>query len=96
MATDPRARMAALQTAVPFDLVLHLALRVAFCDAHTIERRAHRALANVCARSEWFHATPAEAIAAVRAAATMHKPAPMEWRAGAVLAGALPLFAYRR
>ena len=96
LATDPRARMAQLQTAVPFDLVLHLALRVPFCDAHTIERRAHRALANVCARNEWFHATPAEAVAAVRAAAALPKPVPAEWRPAQVLAGALPLFAYRR
>ncbi len=96
MATDPKARLAALQTACPFDLVLHLALRVPFGEAHAIERRAHRALAHICARNEWFAATPAEAMAAVQAAAASPKPVPMEWRAPQVLAEALPLFAYRR
>ncbi len=96
LTTDPRSRMATLQTAIPFDLVLHLALRVPFGDAHAIERRAHRALAHVCARNEWFTVTPAVAVAAVRAAAVVPKPVPVEWRPAAVLAGALPLFAYGR
>ncbi len=96
LATDPRSRLAALQTAVPFNLVLHAAVRVPFGDAHAVERRAHRLLADVCARNEWFHATPAEAIAAVQDAANPPKPVPPEWRPANVLAGALPLFAYRR
>lgn len=96
LATDPRSRLATLQTAVPFNLILHAAVRVPFGEAHAVERRAHRLLADVCARNEWFHATPEEAIAAVHAAASPPKPVPPEWRPAAVLAGALPLFAYRR
>ncbi len=96
LATDPRQRLATLQTAVPFNLVLHAAVRVPFAEAHKVERRAHRLLADVCARNEWFHATPAEAIAAVEEAARPPSPVPAEWRPAQVLAGALPLFAYRR
>ncbi len=96
IATDPRARLAALQTAVPFNLVLHAAVRVPFAQAHTVERRAHKLLADVCARNEWFHCTPEEAIAAVQEAARPPKPVPPEWQPAQVLAGALPLFAYRR
>lgn len=83
LATDPRARLAALQTACPFDLLLHLAVAVPFGEAHAIERRAHRLLARSCVRNEWFDTTPAEAIAAVQSAAAprpLAKPAPAEWR----------------
>ncbi len=80
LATDPRVRLATLQTAVPFNLVLHAAVRVPFAQAHAVERRAHKLLADVCARNEWFHATPAEAIAAVEEAANPPKPVPPEWR----------------
>ncbi len=96
LATDPRQRLATLQTAVPFNLVLHAAVRVPFAEAHKVERRAHRLLADVCARNEWFHATPAEAIAAVEEAARPPSSVPAERRPAQVLAGALPLFAYRR
>ena len=96
LATDPRSRLAALQTACPFDLHLHVAVSVPFGEAHAIERRAHRALAHVCARNEWFAVTPAEAIAVVRQAAALTTLMPPEWRQANVLAGALPLFAYRR
>ena len=96
LATDPRVRLATLQTALPFNLILHAAVRVPSAQAHTVERRAHDLLADVCARSEWFHATPVEAIAAVREAANPPKPVPPEWRPSNVLAGALPLFSYRR
>ncbi len=96
IATDPRSRLAALQTAVPFNLILHAAVRVPFAQAHAVERRAHKLLADVCARNEWFHCTPEKAIAAVQEAATPSKPIPPEWRPASVLAGALPLFAYRR
>ena len=67
-----------------------------FGEAHAIERRAHRRLVHVCARSEGFAATPREAAAAVQAAAIKLKPMPPKWRAARVLAEALPLFAYRR
>jgi hypothetical protein len=84
IATDPKARLATLQTAVPFDLHLHLAIAVPFDDAHVIERRAHRLLARSCVRNEWFETSPAEAIAAVQTAVEprpMAKPAaPTEWR----------------
>ena len=87
IATDPRQRLATLQTACPFDLFLHMAVAVPFEDAHTIERRAHRLLARSCIRNEWFEATPAEAIAAVQsatapgeAAKLAAQPTPAEWR----------------
>ena len=87
IATDPRQRLAAFQTAVPFDLHLHLAIAVPFHEAHAIERRAHRLLARTCVRNEWFDVTPPEAIAAVQSATVLReatKPtgqlAPAEWR----------------
>ena len=69
LATDPKARLAALQTASAHDLVLHVAVPVPFGEGHAVERRAHRALARCCVRNEWFDTTPAEAMAAVRSAA---------------------------
>ena len=69
LATDPRARLAALQTASAHDLLLHVAVPVPFGEGHAAERRAHRALARCCVRNEWFDTTPAEAMAAVRSAA---------------------------
>ena len=87
IATDPKQRLATLQTAVPFDLHLHLAVAVPFHEAHAIERRAHRLLARSCVRNEWFEATPAEAIAAVQSATAPREaakptpqPTPAEWR----------------
>ena len=87
LATDPRSRLATLQTACPFDLFLHIAVAVPFGDAHAIERGAHRLLARSCVRNEWFEATPAEAIAAVKSAAAPHamprhaaQATPTEWR----------------
>lgn len=84
IATDPRMRLATLQTACPFDLTLHVAIPIPFGEAHAIERRAHRALARSCVRNEWFEATPAEAINAVRAAVAPAiqpaQPTPAEWR----------------
>ena len=93
LATDPHARLAALKTASPFPLVLHLAVPVAFGQAHAVEARAHLALASRRASGEWFNVQPAEAVAAVRAAAGQEGlRAPS---AGARSdAGALPLFAY--
>ncbi len=83
LATDPRSRLAALQTACPFDLLLHVAVAVPFGEAHAIERRTHRALARACVRNEWFSVTPAEAVTAVRAAADPPEKAapvlPVEW-----------------
>lgn len=73
-----------MQTACPFDLVLHVAVPVPFAEAHAVERRAHRALAPRCARNDWFSVTPAEAVAAVREAAdpspVQPVPPPAEWR----------------
>ncbi len=87
IATEPKQRLATLQTAVPFDLHLHLAVAVPFHEAHAVERRAHRLLARSCVRNEWFETTPAEAIAAVRSATAptnvakpVAQPAPAEWR----------------
>ena len=84
IATDPKQRLATLQTACPFDLFLHLAFAVPFGDAHAIERRAHRILARSCVRNEWFETTAKEAIDAVQTAAAprpaiKQKP-PAEWR----------------
>ena len=92
LATDPRSRLATLQTASPFDLVLHASVAVPFGHAHAIERQAHRLLVRSCIRNEWFETTPADAIAAVHAAAApwvrkaapaterANSPAPTEWR----------------
>ena len=87
IATDPKQRLATLQTAVPFDLHLHLAVAVLFHEAHAIERRAHRLLAKACVRNEWFETTPADAMAAVRSATAprevakpVAQPTPAEWR----------------
>ena len=92
LATDPRSRLATLQTASPFDLLLHASVAVPFGHAHTIERQAHRLLVRSCVRNEWFETTPADAIAAVHAAAVpwikkgaplsapANPPVPAEWR----------------
>lgn len=90
LATDPRARLATLQTACPFDLILHASVAVPFGHAHAIERAAHRLLVRSCVRNEWFETTPAEAIAAVHAAAApwakipvsapISQALPAEWR----------------
>lgn len=69
LATDPQTRLAALQTASPFDLHIHVAVQVPFSEAHTIERQARRLLARSRVRSEWFQTSPGEAIAAVHSAA---------------------------
>ncbi len=102
LATDPRTRLAALQTACPFDLVLHVAVAVPFGEAHAIKRRAHRALARCCVRNEWFDTSPAEAVAAVRAAAepvpAPLQPLPAEWQPRRLPDGTLdvlPLFGFR-
>jgi hypothetical protein len=74
-ATDPRSRLASIQTASPIDLVLHASIAVPFGQAHSVERLAHEMLAHCRARNEWFDTTPAEAIAAVHAATgTAFKP----------------------
>ena len=75
IATDPRQRLATLQTACPFDLFLHLAVAVPFGDAHAIERQAHRLLARSCVRNEWFEATREEAIQAVQSVVAPQRPA---------------------
>ena len=87
IATDPKQRLAAFQTAVLFDLHLHLAVAVPFHEAHAIERRAHRSLARSCVRNEWFDVAPEAAIEAVKSATaprasanTTTQPAPAEWR----------------
>ncbi len=84
LATDPKQRLATLQTACPFDLFLHLAVAVPFAEARAIERTAHRLLARSCVRNEWFETTAKEAIAAVRKAvagrpARSAQAAPVEW-----------------
>ena len=86
IATDPRSRLAALQTASPLDLVLHASIAVPFSDALAVERQAHRLLVRSCVRNEWFDTTPAEAVSAVERAAaacarvvvTSRRPA--KWR----------------
>ena len=98
IATDPRARLATLQTAVPFDLHLHLAAAVPFDQAHVIERRAHRLLARSCIRNEWFEASPADAIAAVKTAMAPQQAgkAPAEWQARKAAPAVAPLLAAGR
>jgi hypothetical protein len=92
LAIDPQSRLAAFQTASPFDLLLHASVAVPFADAHAIERQAHRLRVRSCVRNEWFETTPTDAIAAVHAAATpwirkaqpldrpVAQPSPSEWR----------------
>jgi hypothetical protein len=70
MATNPRARLAQLQTASPHDLVLHESVAVPFDLAPAVERHAHRALIRHCVRSEWFEVSPEAAVAALDAAVT--------------------------
>ncbi len=65
LTTDLKSRLAALQTACSQDLVLHVAVRVPFDEAHVIERRAHRMLVQTHVKNEWFDTTPARAISAV-------------------------------
>ena len=69
MAIDPQARLAALQTASPVDLLIHAAIAVPFGADPDVEHQAHRLLGRMCVRSEWFEATPAEALFAVYTAA---------------------------
>jgi hypothetical protein len=69
IATNPQSRLAALQTASPVDLLIHAAIAVPFRAAPDVEHQAHRLLGRMCVRSEWFEATPAEALFAVYTAA---------------------------
>ena len=94
LTTDPKGRLATLQTGCPHELVLHVAVRVPFDEAHAVERRAHRLLARCCARNEWFDTTPAAAMNAVLAAA---KPIPAaSSSARPAVIDALPLFSFER
>jgi hypothetical protein len=92
LATDPQTRLAALQTASPFNLQIHVAVQVPFAEAHTIERRAHRLLARSRIRSEWFQTSPGEAIAAVHAAAAPAREGLRQERREVL---PLPLFDFR-
>ena len=65
LTTDLKSRLAALQTACSQDLVLHVAVRVPFHQAHAIERRAHRMLVQLHVKNEWFDAAPEEAMSVV-------------------------------
>ena len=94
LTTDPKGRLATLQTGCPNDLVIHVAVRVPFDEAHQIEHRAHRLLERTRVRNEWFEATPAAAMAAVLAAAHPAKIAAPVIRSPS--AQALPLFSYTR
>lgn len=79
-ATDPKSRLAALQTASPLDLVLHASIAVPFNDALAVERRAHRLLVRPCVRNEWFETTPAAAVAAVCGKVVVAARRPAKWR----------------
>lgn len=69
MATDPRTRLATLQTASPQDLMIHAAIGVPFGAAPEVESQAHRLLGGMQVRNEWFAITPAEGLFAVYTAA---------------------------
>jgi hypothetical protein len=69
MATDPRSRLATLQTASPQDLMIHAAIGVPFGAAPEVESQAHRLLGRMQVKNEWFAITPAEALFAVYTAA---------------------------
>ena len=77
MATNPRARLAQLQTGNPHDLVLHASIPVPFDLAPAVERRAHRSLIRHCVRSEWFDVAPDAAVAALQAAVSAVVRAPL-------------------
>lgn len=68
LATNPRARLAHLQTGNPLDLILHASVPVPFDEGLLVEQRAHRLLVRSCIRNEWFETTPEDAAAAVHAA----------------------------
>ncbi len=87
IATDPRTRLAALQTASPARLKIHASVAVPFGAAHDVERRAHHRLRAARASGEWFNVTSAEAVEAVRIAASTLPAMTDE-------AAALPLFAF--
>ncbi len=94
LTTDPKGRLATLQTGCPHELVLHVAVRVPFDEAHAVERRAHRMLARCCARNEWFDTTPTAAMSTVLLAA---KPLPVAYSpARPAVLDALPLFSFER
>ena len=82
LATDPRTRLSALQTACPFELVLHACVAVPFAEARAVEGRAHQLLAASRARCEWFETTPAAAVAAIHAAVAQTPPRPVSSQAG--------------
>lgn len=73
LTTDPQSRLATLQTASPFDILMHASVAVPFREAHAFERRAHQILARTRVRNEWFETTPADAVAAVHSAAAPFK-----------------------
>ena len=82
LATDPRTRLSALQTACPFELVLHACVAVPFAEARAVEGRAHQLLAASRARCEWFETTPAAAVAAIHAAVAQTPPQPVSEQTG--------------
>ena len=82
LATDPRTRLSALQTACPFELVLHACVAVPFAEARAVESRAHNLLAATRARNEWFETTPAEAVTAIHAAVAQTPPRPISPQTG--------------
>jgi len=55
-ATDPRARLATLQTASPLELMIHVAIAVPFGAAPEVEHQAHRLLGKMRVGNEWFEA----------------------------------------
>ena len=94
LTTDPKARLATLQTGCPQELVIHVAVRVPFGEAHVVERRAHRMLERSRVKNEWFDLKPNDAIEAVLEATkavevSLPLPCPSS------LEG-LPLFAFRQ
>ena len=71
-----------MQTACPFELVLHACVAVPFAEARSVESRAHELLAATRARDEWFETTPSEAVAAIHAAVAQIPPRPVSEQTG--------------
>ena len=77
--TSPKARLASLQSAIPQTLRIYGAVRLDCCAV--MEARCHALLAKSRIRGEWFDATPARAVALLKAEASRIDEGWTEWKA---------------
>lgn len=64
IATDPGKRLAALRTAVPYEIFIHHSIQNE-C-AHIIEKATHKELSSLRANGEWFTCAPDVALAIIK------------------------------